>query len=165
MNCELNASWNGPSIFHILQVHVPTFFTVTSLSQVNWNSLKMSLKHPSLYLSGTLTAHDGSIHNNRCVTTYISGTLASVDGQGDLSPGGMVRVKSVSASVRYCILLSQLSRPQPWWATVISASYFLAIVRKWKVMAVGRRLITTRKGGDLKARYTVNQILIRSRQW
>lgn len=138
MNCELNASWNGSSVFHIFQVHVPAVFTVSSLSQVNWNSLEMPLKHPNLYLSGTLTEDDGSIHNNCCVTAYISGMLASVVGQGDLFPGESVGVKSVSASVRCCILLSQLSRPQPWWATAISAPYFLAIMRKRKAMAVGR---------------------------
>lgn len=72
----------------------------------------------------------------------------------------------MSASVRSWILLSQLNRPVfVGYDAVISAIYFLAMVRRWKAMTMGRRLIDVSNGGDLDAACTVNQILITSCQW
>lgn len=63
---------------------------------------KMPLKHPKLYLYGTLTKDYGSILNNCNVATYISVMLASIVRQGELFPGEI-------ALPKICVSISVLS--------------------------------------------------------
>lgn len=125
---------------------------------------KMPLKHSNLYLCGTLTE---DMVQFLVIAPCISAMLAWIVRQGELFPGEIFLAKiCVSISVLLNIAVSvKLTTVFVGYDAVISVIYFLAMVRRWKVMTVGRRLIGVSNGGNLDATSTVNQILITSCQW
>ena len=81
----------------------PTVLPVTGKLKLS----KMPLKHPNLYLYGTLTEDMVQFLINAALPTYISTTLASMVRQGELFPGEIFLTKiCVSISVLLDIAVS-----------------------------------------------------------